>query len=173
MHNGKIAEFNHLSRAIRNSLKDEVYSWIQGTTDSELAFAVFLDSFEEIPTEFTANTLADSMARTIAKLSEFLDIVETDVFSTFNFAVTDGKSLVVTRYATPPGNTPLSLYYATGEEFGFENDECIIKSEGGDPTGVLVSSEPITEDRTSWKEVPANSMLVVDENLQIETRDLA
>ncbi|KAJ1669833.1 glutamine amidotransferase subunit, partial [Spiromyces aspiralis] len=43
MHNGLIGEFPRIKRQLQASLKDEIFLSIQGSTDSEHAFAVFLN----------------------------------------------------------------------------------------------------------------------------------
>jgi predicted glutamine amidotransferase len=43
MHNGWLAGFMKFKRQLRRSLSDDIYNLIQGTTDSEHAFAVFLN----------------------------------------------------------------------------------------------------------------------------------
>ena len=47
MHNGGIEGFNGVKRRLRQSLPDHLYHAIEGTTDSEHAFAVFLSLLED------------------------------------------------------------------------------------------------------------------------------
>lgn len=42
MHNGGIAEFEKIKRKLQNFLPEELYLFVQGNTDSEWAFALFL-----------------------------------------------------------------------------------------------------------------------------------
>jgi len=48
MHNGGIAEFDKFKRKLQNSLPDELFQFVQGSTDSEWAFALFLSFVSEI-----------------------------------------------------------------------------------------------------------------------------
>lgn len=42
MHNGGIAEFEKIKRKLQNSLSEELFLFVEGNTDSEWAFALFL-----------------------------------------------------------------------------------------------------------------------------------
>ncbi|RUS13691.1 hypothetical protein BC938DRAFT_477721 [Jimgerdemannia flammicorona] len=46
MHNGVIARFEKIKRLLTNSLSDEFFNIVQGNTDSEWAFALFLNQLE-------------------------------------------------------------------------------------------------------------------------------
>lgn len=48
MHNGGIAEFDKFKRKLQNSLPDELFQFVQGSTDSEWAFALFLSFVSRI-----------------------------------------------------------------------------------------------------------------------------
>jgi predicted glutamine amidotransferase len=43
MHNGNIAQFSRIKRKLQTSLRDELYNFVQGNTDSEWSFALFLN----------------------------------------------------------------------------------------------------------------------------------
>lgn len=42
MHNGGIAEFEKMKRRLQSSLPEELFLFVEGNTDSEWAFALFL-----------------------------------------------------------------------------------------------------------------------------------
>jgi glutamine amidotransferase len=42
MHNGGIAEFDKIKRKLQNCLSEDLFLFVQGNTDSEWAFALFL-----------------------------------------------------------------------------------------------------------------------------------
>lgn len=42
MHNGGIAEFDKIKRKLQSSLPEELFLFVEGNTDSEWAFALFL-----------------------------------------------------------------------------------------------------------------------------------
>ena len=47
MHNGGITNFNQVKRHLRRLLDDDLYRWIQGETDSEHLFALFLQNAQK------------------------------------------------------------------------------------------------------------------------------
>ena len=82
----------------REALRDDVYEWLEGTTDSEACFGLVLSLLD--PEAIAANTLEPSelqnaMLGAIAMLREMLEQegIETG-YSTFNFALTDGQTVV-------------------------------------------------------------------------------
>ena len=47
MHNGGIAHYNSVKRSLLAALPPNVYKNIQGTTDSEVAFGIFMSQFPD------------------------------------------------------------------------------------------------------------------------------
>jgi predicted glutamine amidotransferase len=43
MHNGNVHGFTKIRRALLERLRDCLFEWLSGTTDSELLFALFLN----------------------------------------------------------------------------------------------------------------------------------
>ena len=43
MHNGNVHDFTKIRRALLERLRDCLFEWLSGTTDSELLFALFLN----------------------------------------------------------------------------------------------------------------------------------
>lgn len=116
-HNGHVENFPRIKRRLMAALRDDVYGWLEGTTDSEACFGLVLSLLD--PEAIATNTLEPSalqnaMLGAIAMLREMLEQegIETG-YSTFNFALTDGQTVVVTRYCDKaPRIPPPSLYYA-------------------------------------------------------------
>jgi glutamine amidotransferase len=169
MHNGNISEFLKIKRELRASLSDDIYNMIQGTTDSEHAFGVFLDNLPNDCENCTANELVQAMKETLSQLKRWSEDAGIVGSSNCNFAVTDGQRMVITRYATHTDHSPESLYYIEGEKIecigGTSHMKDVMKSRNS----LVVSSEPLTEDIHEWEEVPANSIVIIDSknNIQI------
>ncbi len=171
MHNGAVANFNRVARSLRESLKDEFYSMISGTTDSEHAFALFLNHLGVPFNEAQAGDLRRALVETIKTLDRLTREVGISEPSFYNFAVTDGRSTVVSRYSSGEGIAGASLHYSRGHKF-----EC---SPGGvcDMHGVelneaakavIVSSERLTEAQEDWTPVPDNHTITVHEDLSVK-----
>eukprot|EP01027_Heterolobosea_sp_BB2_P005569 GEZU01008498.1.p1 GENE.GEZU01008498.1~~GEZU01008498.1.p1 ORF type:complete len:293 (+),score=40.87 GEZU01008498.1:562-1440(+) len=115
MHNGSLKNFKLIKRKILSSLHDQAYSFIEGTTDSEHAGAVFIDHLGDPFQEHTTEEMACAMARTIQFLVQCLDEVQgnNSADSGMNFVVTDGKRVIATRFRNNLKASPASLYFST------------------------------------------------------------
>lgn len=170
MHNGTIEGFDSIKRRLRHSLPDGLYHAIEGTTDSEHAFAVFLNFLGEKKENIGANDLSDSLVNTIGQLEEW--VLETGVKkpSIYNFAVTDGQIIVTVRYVSNPQIEPISLYFSKRGKFQCCHGKSEIIECSDDKSGVIVASERLTDDSESWTRVAPNHVLIVNRELIPEVR---
>jgi predicted glutamine amidotransferase len=77
MHNGGIAEFNKIKRTLQQSLPDNIFEVVQGNTDSEWAFALFLSKLPDAGAKsLTTAVLKQAMFDTITHLNEIADKAE-------------------------------------------------------------------------------------------------
>lgn len=168
MHNGYIADFHKIKRTLRGSIRDDIYNTINGTTDSEHAFALFLNFLPPAFESVTTQMLADAMEKTIAQLNSWSEEAGITERSNFNFAVTDGKRTVVTRYAVRSKTPPESLYTIQGSHLKWESDMPRMGKATQSKESVIIASEPLTKDISNWKEVPSNSMLTLNIRNEME-----
>ncbi|KAL1977914.1 hypothetical protein VTN31DRAFT_773 [Thermomyces dupontii] len=179
MHNGNIGAWKYVKRPLGESLADKWYLGVKGGTDSEWAFALFLDLMEKEgadpssdpgPGGFGHEFLRRVMFKTIAKINEFVrrvsaqhDVSDVETRSLLNFAVTDGHTVVCTRYVSSKTDEPASLYFSSGTKWKEGKTKGHFKMERHDKGAdiVLVASEPITFERHNWVTVPTNSMLTI------------
>lgn len=204
MHNGGIGGWKHVKRRLSQHLGDKWYLGVAGGTDSEWAFALFLDTLERMGYDpssapeggFGPTVLRKAVLRTIELSNEFIDAIPASVIendnvdtrSLLNFAVTDGHSVICTRYISSATDEAASLYYSSGTQW--------TERPGSDPSDpqdfhmerrdkgadiVLVASEPLTFERgkprrcplpiilrsaltrgtENWVNVPTNSVLTI------------
>jgi predicted glutamine amidotransferase len=74
MHNGGIADFNKVKRTLQKSLPDPIFEVVNGNTDSEWAFALFLSKLPDASAKsFSTNVLKQAMFDTIAHLNSMAD----------------------------------------------------------------------------------------------------
>ena len=172
MHNGRVAQFPRVKRRLRDSLSDDRYNFIQGTTDSEHAFAVFLDRLYSHPGPTTAATLADAMRDTIERLAGWTRAAEIADPSYYNFAVTDGHNVVASRYVDDPANQPETLYYARGERFVVHDGQYRMYPANGRPQAVIIASEPLTEHVEDWERVPRNHLVSIGADFELNVAPL-
>jgi predicted glutamine amidotransferase len=170
MHNGRVAQFSRIKRRLRGGLSDARYEFIQGTTDSEHAFAVFLDRLLADPGRPTAQRLADAMRHTIGTLVEQTREAGITDPSYYNFAVTDGTHVVCSRFVDSGEHQPETLYIARGERFAVQQGR--YRMYAGAPRAVIVASEPLTEHAEDWERVPRNHLVTIDSGFAVETSAL-
>lgn len=169
MHNGAIGDYRVSKRNFYNLLTDSSFDAMQGTTDSEMIFSLFIDQYYSKDHEATADKMAIAMAATIEIVESTHKSSGCATESNLNLVVTDGRQAVVTRYSSD-GSAPNSLHIHTGHRYSCDGgnarlDRC------EDPT-VLVASEPLTQD-DSWQSVPPNHMVVIDDSLEVDIRKLS
>lgn len=159
MHNGGIGGFERIRRRLESGLSDEAFAGIAGSTDSELAFAIFLDAWTRDGSRDATERMVGALTETVAKIEWTADDAGVSEPSYLNFAVTDGRRAVVMRYATPPV-VPASLWGAHGRRFEIDGDVCRMVEPGNEGAATVVCSEPLSLDG-DWKKIPAQQMVVV------------
>lgn len=172
MHNGNIPDFFRIKRKLRNSLPDLYYHMIQGTTDSEHSFGLFLSFLQKEHRGPMLTRLKRAMFATLRQLKEWCEEEDLKEHSALNFAVTDGKNIVVSRYATWPKARPESLYYTHGEKFICEQGIASIVNPESAKNCVLIASEPLTKVKDYWSPVPENSLLTVDPQYKLNIQPI-
>lgn len=164
MHNGGIGGWKYVKRQLADSIGDRWFEIVQGGTDSEWAFALFLDQLEASGVDpdspppggngFGHAILRKAMFDTIKRINEFIKAIPSakaagiDTRSLLNFAVTDGNSVICTRYVGSKTDEAASLYFSSGTSWKQEGDG-VFKMERRDKGAdiVLVASEPLTFER--------------------------
>lgn len=160
MHNGDVGNFRQVRRRMLDSVCDEAYSNVYGSTDSECFFALCIDELMRQPdtlepTEKLAGALAAAIARVVRLVAEHGDGAP----SYMNCALSDGENAVVSRYTDDQADSPESLYYFHGALYpaiaeAAQHDKRL----GRHP--VIVSSERLTLD-AAWVPIPDNTMVLV------------
>lgn len=168
MHNGGLGGWKHIKRRLGDGLADKWYLGVKGGTDSEWAFALFLDTLERMGHDPSSNpekgfgptVLRTAVAKTIEQINAYTDSIPRDVVdkedvdtrSLLNFAVTDGHSVICTRYISSSRDEAASLYYSSGTQWATRTNDpedrqyhMERKDKGADI--VLVASEPLTFER--------------------------
>lgn len=82
--------------------------------------------------------------------------------SLLNFAVTDGDTVIVSRYITSKTDEAASLHFSCGSSF-VETSPGEYRMERLDRNQdvIMVASEPLTFERGDWIAVPTNSILTI------------
>lgn len=172
MHNGDVGNFRRVRRRILDSVCDEAYSNVYGSTDSECFFALCIDELLKQPASLPAeDKLASALAGAIARVVRLVAAHGDAEPSYMNCALSDGENAVVSRYTDDSADSPESLYYFHGALYpaiaaAAQHD----KELGRHP--VIVSSERLTHD-SAWTAIPDNFMVLVRRGHSPQLRAIA
>lgn len=150
-------------------MRDSLYQYVQGNTDSEWAFAMFLNQLPDpLHGKYSTDEVKAAVLKTVALLDEWSKEAGITEISLMNFAVSDGQSIICTRYVNSATVEPASLFYSTGSEF-VESKPGTYKMCKRDRREdiIVIASEPLTYERTDWISVPPNTCLVVTTKLNL------
>jgi len=171
MHNGAVARFLRVKRKLGQKLSKEVYYAIEGTTDTEYVFALFLDILgqDRETQDVSIEKITDAFVRTIQILVNMTYSVEEPNephgYSSLNFALTNGKMVIASRFRDGPEDPP-SLYYHNKGYYHCDDSGNVhvpLIDEDTTTPDILIASEPLTLSDDFWYLAPKDSVLVVDE----------
>lgn len=169
MHNGGIGSFNAgVKRRLVGDVADRWFDGVAGSTDSEWAFALFLDCLERLGYDpdaveyqaagFGHNVLRKAILMVIERINGYIRQLPEHArdVSLLNFAITDGRSVVCTRYVSSRTDEAASLFFSSGTNWTKKGGKSVSGETKGDyrmerrdrgADIVLVASEPLTFER--------------------------
>jgi ergothioneine biosynthesis protein EgtC len=156
MHNGDVADFRLVRRKLLDSVNDEAFGNVYGSTDSEHFFALFIDSLNGLDEPDPALRMARALSRAINRALELVRSAGAGGASYLNVAISDGEHAVVSRFTDAEDGVPESLYYAAAQIYRDLGSEA--KNKG--TRAVVVSSERLGPD-PRWAEVPAGQIILL------------
>ncbi len=170
MHNGRLGGFGKARRRILESLTDEAFGIVHGSTDSEHLMALFVDEVvrnggdgESLGGDGGmggAFALAARLTEALARALAIAEDVGDGAPSFLNVAVSDGERAAVTRFGNDAREGPETLYVHRGEIYEPAHRRFTQRRPFDDGTAVVVSSERLTED-PAWRAVPPNHVVAV------------
>ncbi len=136
MHNGIIGNFKLFKKHILDLIDDKIISYIEGSTDSELCYGLFLSFLEK-------DNVIEAMKKTIKTLDDIRTrYSKKNVVFSMNFAFTNNDEICCTRYITGSNQDPPSLYMLRKNK------------------NIIISSEKIDDDN-SWEIIEKNKMIYI------------
>jgi glutamine amidotransferase len=186
-HNGHLREFASMRYDLLGHIRPELAQRVQGTTDSEWIYALILSHLSDPLGRPETTELADATVSALRVLREVRARHGIDTSSPVNLCLSTGDALVTTRFSFdygwyPDGDTLLetdlpyvSLWYTLGGRYVADDGRSAMTA-SDTPRSLLIASEPLTIDTTTWLEVPEYTMLTASRapngTLDFETRDL-
>jgi len=187
-HNGHLRDFASMRYDLLPHIRPDFAERIAGTTDSEWIYAVLLSQLEDPHGMPAADDTADALGPTLGLQRDIRARRGIDTSSPVNLFVTTGECFVATRFSFDYGWYPeddelletdlpyVSLWYTLGDRYAEEDGEWMMRGADGPPRSMIVASEPLAGDPSSWLEAPEYSLIAVSrdgESLHVETHDLA
>src|ERR1700761_2144498 len=153
VHNGYVAGYDRLRRALLMAVRPDLFGNIAGSTDSELLF----------PLALTFGLTDDPIAG-IARMAGFVEAIAAaadlgEPALQMTVGVSDGVHLYAARYASGPEvNTLFVTEDPESVRMLYPDSER--RAHFGDDARVVVS-EPLTQLPGSWREVPPGTALII------------
>ncbi len=185
-HNGHLREFRRMRYDLISHIRPELAQRIEGTTDSEWIYALVLSLLDDPYGVPELRELADATASALRLLRQIRARHGIDTSSPVNLFLTTGETLVATRFSFDYGWYPandtmletdlpyVSLWYTVGGRYDEHDGESrMVGDDGAD--SLLIASEPLTVDISTWLEVPEYSVITAQRTpagLEYETLDL-
>ncbi|HKU72247.1 MAG TPA: class II glutamine amidotransferase [Burkholderiales bacterium] len=175
-HNGDLARMGEMKPLLLESIRPEIAGMIHGTTDSEWIYALIVSQLTDPAGASSAEELVRAVDKAFAIIRNARARLGIATSSSVNLFLTTGEQLAAVRYCFDFGcyrtEDPakvheanlnfLSLWYTSGSEYGYHDGEW--KMIGGADTAdsIMIASEPLTRDVSTWLEVPEYSMIYAD-----------
>lgn len=170
MHNGEVPQFHKIKRALHMTLPEELFLYPSGYTDSEWAFMVFLSHLKNPHARsFSHVELRNAMLKTIKSINKLCDDAGVDKPRLMNYVVSDGETVVATRYISSRTSEASSLFFSSGTSFDETEERGLYRMTKADKREsiIMISSEPLTFERSEWMEVKTNTMIVITPKMNL------
>jgi len=175
-HNGDLDRMREMKPALLEYIRPDFARMIDGTTDSEWIYALLVSNLDDPAGNISADEIARALKKTLGVLRTVRGKLGIANWSPVNLFITTGKQLVAVRYCfdfgcyrtDDPKLVPQasfiyhSLWYTSGSEYGFHDGEWKMVGGADSSDSIMIASEPLTRDTSTWLEVPEYSMIYAD-----------
>lgn len=183
-HNGELTGYESIKMDLFKEIRKDLIEKIYGTTDSEIMYALLMSQFKDPYENPSLKETKEALIKTFHILKKIRMKNHLNISSPLNFFVSNGQFIMATRFVFNYGSfhkhannahfSYHSLWYTYGEEYGHFDETYKMKG-GKKKSSVIIASEPLTLDTTTWIVLPEYSLISVEpkgEALQIQTHDL-
>jgi glutamine amidotransferase len=158
---------------------------IHGTTDSEWIYAIFLSQLPKNLKKYSTDNISKSIFETLRIIKKIRHKHNINIASPVNLFISNGEFIAATRFVFDYGWRPMneppsthfayhSLWYTYGESYGYYDNQ--FKMKGSEKkSSIIIASEPLTEDTTTWIELPEYTLIVANlenEKINIISQDI-
>jgi len=175
-HNGDLAGMEALKPRLAPHIEPRFLAGIRGTTDSEWIYALFMSQLSDPCAAAAEDEAFEALGRTLAVLRQARAEAGVSVSSSVNLFIANGHQLVALRYCFDFGRyhidgmervheanlSFLSLWYTLGRNYALHGNEWKMTGGAERAESILVASEPLTRDTSSWVELPEYGALFAE-----------
>lgn len=169
-HNGSLYNFEMMKYDLLEYIHEPLRKNIHGTTDSEWIYSIFLSQLPNPVGNYEASEIIKATIETLKILQRVRRKHNISINSPVNLFITNGEFIAATRFVLDYGWQASdaeavshfayhSLWYTYGESYGFYDNEYKMKG-SKTKSSIILASEPLTEDTTTWIEVPEYTLIV-------------
>jgi predicted glutamine amidotransferase len=172
-HNGDLAGFARMRQDLMQHLRGEHAAHVQGTTDSEVVYALVNSHLHDGDSRGHSHALVDAVTRALRILRQVRRAHGIDTTSSLNLFFTNDHDIVALRYVFDFGRYPdedgplpesslryLSCWATVGERFTGTGSDFRMTGAPESTASVLVASEPLSGNRRDWVEVPEYAFII-------------
>ena len=180
-HNGDLAGMAALKAGLAPHIRPQFLAGIRGTTDSEWIYALFMSQLSDPGSAAPEDEVFAAIEATLSILREVRATAGVSVSSSVNLFIANGRQLAALRYCfdfgrydieavkrdsverVPEANLSfLSLWYTLGRDYALHGTEWTMTGGAERADSILVASEPLTRNTSSWVELPEYSALFAE-----------
>jgi glutamine amidotransferase len=157
-------------------MRPDIAAQISGTTDSELVYGLLLSLLDDPMGKIHRDEFKEVVPRALGIIREIRARHDIAISSSLNLFFSDGETAGAVRFCFDYGcyrtEDPskvheanlsfLSLWYTCGRSFGFHDGEWQMLGDPDSGDSIIIASEPLTIDASSWLQAPEYSMLLAD-----------
>ena len=160
-HNGDLAQFDAYKFTLAEHVRPAIRAKVRGSTDSEWIYALLLSQLDDPGARPSIDTLVKALDSALAVLRRVRQQEGVAHSSSTNLFITDGSML--------------SQWFTVGRDYDLHDGEWKMIGGAANSDSILVTSEPLTVDTSTWLEVPEYSAICasrVDGKLTMRTVEL-
>jgi glutamine amidotransferase len=175
-HNGDLAGMHDMKPLLAPHVKREFLPRIRGTTDSEWIYALFVSQLPDPTAGASEEQVFAALEATLGIIRRAREALGIAQASSVNLFIANGRQLAALRYCFDFGCyrtddpakvheanlTFLSLWYTLGRDYGLHEGEWKMTGGAEHADSILVASEPLTRDTSSWVELPEYGALFAE-----------
>ena len=175
-HNGDLAGFARMKPLLARHVRPEFLAHVRGTTDSEWIYALFVSQLRDPARPAEEHEVFSALEKTLGLIREARATLGIATSSSVNLFIANGSQLAAVRYCFDYGcyrtENPaavheanlayLSLWYTLGRNYALHDGEWKMAGGVEQASSIIVASEPLTRDTSSWVELPEYGALFAE-----------